>query len=83
MQSTPVESPLQSRHRSNRTGKKRGCNKSYKTALSINPDFPEAHNNLGTILQDKGDLAEAINAFKTALQLDPNLSDAHNNLALH
>ena len=33
---------------------------SYKNALKINPDYAEAHYNMGIALKDKGDLEAAI-----------------------
>ena len=47
-------------------------------ALELNPNYPEAHNNLGAALE-QGDLTAAI-AYNTALQLKLNYPDAHNNL---
>ena len=31
----------------------------YQRALEVKPDYAEAHNNLGNILQDQGDLSRA------------------------
>ncbi len=51
-----------------------------KKALQLNPNYPEAHYNLGNALKDKGDLSAAITSYNTALQLKPNYPEAHNNL---
>ena len=51
-----------------------------KKALKIQPDFPEAHNNLGIVLKELGDIDAAIDSYNNALQLDPKYADAYNNL---
>ena len=53
---------------------------SYISAIKLNPNFPEAHHNLGINLMQQGDLIEAIKAFKTATKLKPNFPEAHSNL---
>ena len=52
----------------------------FKTAILLNPDAPDAHNNLGLALHQKNDFEASITAFKKAIQLKPNYSDALNNL---
>jgi len=42
-----------------------------KKAIKINPNFVEAHSNLGNILLERGRLKEASNAFLKALKLLP------------
>lgn len=44
------------------------------------PNFAEAHNNLGNILRQQGQLEAAAQAFQTALQLKPQSASTHNNL---
>jgi protein O-mannosyl-transferase len=51
-------------------------------ALEINPDYAEAHLNLGTDLVSSGQYKKGISHLKTALQLSPKATDAHNNLGL-
>jgi Flp pilus assembly protein TadD len=51
-------------------------------ALEINPNYPEALNDLGMILLDKGMYREAVTRFSQALTLHPNYAEAHNNLGL-
>ena len=53
-----------------------------KLALEIEPNYPEAHNNLGIGLKEKGDLETAINSFKTALSIRPNYPEAYNNMGI-
>ena len=50
-------------------------------ALRIRPDFAEALNNRGLILQDLNRPHEALTAYDRALQLDDGLADAHANRA--
>jgi tetratricopeptide (TPR) repeat protein len=49
-------------------------------ALRLNPDIPEAHNNLGVVLAQGGRLREAVTSFRQATRLKPDFAEAHNNL---
>jgi tetratricopeptide (TPR) repeat protein len=49
-------------------------------AVSLRPDSPGAHLNLGNILRDRGDMDEAIKEYQQALRLKKDYSDAHNDL---
>ncbi len=49
-------------------------------ALALQPEHPEAHFNLGSLLIAEGDHAGAIDAFRMATELRPEYADAHNNL---
>jgi tetratricopeptide (TPR) repeat protein len=48
--------------------------------LQNNPDYAEAHVNLGNILLQKGRMDEAIAHYQHALQIDPDCAPAHVNL---
>jgi predicted O-linked N-acetylglucosamine transferase (SPINDLY family) len=50
-------------------------------AISLQPDFAEAHNNLGDALQQQGQLDLALKSYRQAISLEPNYAAAHNNLA--
>jgi protein O-mannosyl-transferase len=52
----------------------------YETALRIQPDHADAHNNLGSCLARAGRLPEAVAEYQAALRIRPDHSDAHNNL---
>jgi len=54
---------------------------SSKTALRLQPAFPEAHNNLGLALRAQGRTEEALAHFREAIRLRPEFAVAHNNLA--
>ena len=61
----------------------------YRQALAIKPDFPEAHRNLGTALQNRGsdlknqgNLQAAINAYGQALAINPDFPEAHCSLSV-
>jgi protein O-GlcNAc transferase len=48
-------------------------------AVTIDPDFAEAHNDRGVILAANGLLAEALPCFERAVALNPRYSEARNN----
>jgi tetratricopeptide (TPR) repeat protein len=53
----------------------------YEAALRINPNYAEAHVNLGNALsQAPGHLPEAITEYEAALRINPNYAEAHVNL---
>jgi len=54
----------------------------YNEALRIDPNFAEAHFNLGVAYQEKGKLKEAIAEYEKALQIYPKYLEAHNNLGI-
>jgi tetratricopeptide (TPR) repeat protein len=52
----------------------------YKKALALDANNAGAHNGLGLILTDKGQLDAAIREFRRSLALDPNSVHTHTNL---
>jgi predicted O-linked N-acetylglucosamine transferase (SPINDLY family) len=54
----------------------------YERALSLKPDYLEAHNNLGLALAAQGRIDQAITHYERALSLNPDYAKAHNNLGL-
>ena len=51
----------------------------FEQALSQNPNFAEAHNNLGYALRKQGpqNYAKALEHYNKAIQLKPNLAEAY------
>jgi predicted O-linked N-acetylglucosamine transferase (SPINDLY family) len=52
----------------------------YQQALAINPDYAEAHNNLGLTLHALGQYNDAAATCRRAIFLQPNFAEAHDNL---
>src|SRR5262245_49021162 len=55
---------------------------SAQKAISLNPDLPQAHNNLGGLLRERGDTGGAERAFQKAVEAQPDLAAAHVNLGM-
>ena len=57
----------------------------YNKALAIEPNYADAHYNIGMALQRQGKLKEAIKAYNKALAIKPDNAEAYNNMgiALH
>ena len=53
---------------------------SYQEALSLKPDYAEAHYNLGNVFKKQGFLEAAIESYQQALKIQPEIAQAHNNL---
>ena len=62
--------------RKDRAGRAAG----YRHALQLNPDDPQTHYDLGTVLSAKGHKEEAITHYRQALHLRPRYYEAHYNL---
>jgi protein O-mannosyl-transferase len=54
--------------------------KYYEQALSIKPDYADAHNGLASTLAKTGQAERALEHYKAALRLASNSYEAHNNL---
>ena len=54
----------------------------YKKALSIKPDYAEAHNNIGNAFKEQGKFDEAIEAYNKALVIKPDYAEAYNNMGV-
>jgi predicted O-linked N-acetylglucosamine transferase (SPINDLY family) len=50
--------------------------------LAINPDYAEAHNHLGNVLNDLGQHDAAVKSYEKTLTLKPDYAEVHNNLGL-
>ncbi|MDX1624483.1 MAG: tetratricopeptide repeat protein [Gemmatimonadota bacterium] len=53
----------------------------YRKALELQPDYPEAHNNLAILLRGRGREEEAERHYREALRLRPEYAEAHYNFA--
>ena len=54
----------------------------FQEAIRLKPDYAEAHNNLGTALDEKGRIDEAISQFQEAIRLKPDYAEALDNLGV-
>jgi tetratricopeptide (TPR) repeat protein len=54
---------------------------SFRQAVTLRRDFPEAHADLGVAFYSRGSVARAVEEFKIALAQKPDMAVAHNNLA--
>src|ERR1051325_3867004 len=54
--------------------------KYYRLAVKLNPNYPEAINNLGTVYYAKKSYRRAINQYRNALRLTPNSASVLSNL---
>ncbi len=59
----------------------KGAWEDLRKALALRPDFPEAHRDVGMILEKEGKLDEAIAHYEQAVQNDQSLVQAQLNLA--
>ena len=55
---------------------------SLTQAIVLEPDYAEAHFNLGCVRKDKGDLEAAIASYKQALKIQPDYAEAFYNTSL-
>ncbi len=53
-----------------------------EAAIEQQPDFADAHNNLGNVLKARGDFIRAEAAYRRAIEVAPTYFDAHFNLGI-
>ena len=54
----------------------------YNEVLKMDPNYADAHCNLGVIVHSLGESQKAISYFEKTIQIDPNHVDAYNNLRI-
>ena len=54
----------------------------FRQAIRLNPNFCDAHNNLGIDLADRNELDDAIYQFQQAIQARPDYDEPYRNLGL-
>ena len=52
----------------------------YRQALALRPDYALAHNNLGSVLLQRGGVDEALQHLREAVRIDPGNAEAQDNL---
>ena len=52
----------------------------FNRALSINPNYSDAYNNIGGILKDQGKLKDAVAYYEKAISFKPDYAEAYYNL---
>lgn len=52
----------------------------YERVLALQPDYVDAHNNLGAALAAQGRIDEALKHYERAIAVKPDYAEAHNNL---
>ena len=61
-------------------GRTKEALESFKKAIKLIPEFPEAHSNLGFCLKKLGRLDESIESLNRAIEIRPDYPEAHLNL---
>ena len=51
----------------------------YNKAIELNPEFPEAYNNLGVVYDEKGEHEKAVDYYSKAIELRSYYANAYNN----
>ncbi|MDP2941545.1 MAG: tetratricopeptide repeat protein [Candidatus Omnitrophota bacterium] len=52
----------------------------WRQTLKVSPQSPKAHNNMGDVYYQEGDIDSAIREFKKAIEIRPDFADAYFNL---
>ena len=63
-------------------GQLQGAAKMFETAVTIKPNYAEAHKNLGITLKELGEFDAAVVSLRKAIIIDSEYIDAHYNLAI-
>ena len=55
---------------------------SFRRAIELKSDHAEAHNNLGVVFKELGELEKAQECYRQAIKLNSDYAEAHGNLAM-
>jgi tetratricopeptide (TPR) repeat protein len=61
-------------------GDREGAERAFARAIELHPEIPEAHYNLGLVLQESGRAEDAMARYRAAIALRAAFPEAHNNL---
>ena len=61
-------------------GENQKAKECYEKAIEINPNYVDAHYNLGVIFKELGENQKAKDCYEKAIEINPNYVNAHNNL---
>jgi Tfp pilus assembly protein PilF len=54
----------------------------YQKVLALDSNYAHAHNNLGTIFKELGEIQKAKECFEKTIEINPNHVNAHSNLGV-
>ena len=52
----------------------------YENVIQINPNYANAHNNLGYLFNELGENQKAMSCYEKAIKINPKYIEAYNNL---
>ena len=54
----------------------------FEKVIQIDPNFVQAHSNLGVVLKELGEYQKAISCYEKAIKINPHYAEAYNNLGI-
>ena len=63
-----------------RSGQPRAAAEIIRKAISLEPQFALAHNDLGNMLMEQGRISDAVACYRRTIEIAPDFPEAHNNL---
>ena len=77
-----LQALLQEGLRAHQAGQLPDAEAAYRRVLGLDPNYAEAHYNLGNALKDLGRLEDAVASYQKALAIQPDFAEAHSNLGI-